>query len=326
MTRCRLAATLVLVALAAGASATQASAATRWLSLRTPHTLRARPAASARIVARVREHNMLGARRIVEVVAERRSGMHVWLLIAVGRTRGWTVDEGFYRARRPLVLPARMVRSLAGLMAQAGDSDGLVVADADDGQMLYYLRPDAPRTLASNTKLFVTGAALGAYGPSIGGLLQNILLPSNNELAQDLYDRLGGSGPVESFASKHGASISIGDGSGLDPDNVASPLSVVRFLLDMRHVYGFPVWQGALPVAGESGTLADRMQGSSAAGRCHAKTGTLYLGVPASALSGYCATRHGHHVVFSILMNWDSNTDAAESLQDQIVELLTSRL
>ena len=74
----------------------------------------------------------------------------------------------------------------------------------------------------------------------------------------------------------------------------------------------------SLAVAGRSGTLAGRMRGSAAAGRCAAKTGTLN-GV--SALSGYCFRANGEATVFSILNN-RVNTDRARSAQDRMAALI----
>jgi D-alanyl-D-alanine carboxypeptidase/D-alanyl-D-alanine-endopeptidase (penicillin-binding protein 4) len=52
----------------------------------------------------------------------------------------------------------------------------------------------------------------------------------------------------------------------------------------------------ALPVAGISGTLSDRMRSAPARGHVLAKTGTTFR---ASALSGYVRSRY----VFSVLQN-----------------------
>jgi D-alanyl-D-alanine carboxypeptidase/D-alanyl-D-alanine-endopeptidase (penicillin-binding protein 4) len=63
------------------------------------------------------------------------------------------------------------------------------------------------------------------------------------------------------------------------------------------------------------------MRGTAAAGRCHAKTGTLN-GV--SALSGVCfkgGVDEEHAVVFSILNN-SVNTDAARRVQDRMTALI----
>jgi serine-type D-Ala-D-Ala carboxypeptidase/endopeptidase (penicillin-binding protein 4) len=74
----------------------------------------------------------------------------------------------------------------------------------------------------------------------------------------------------------------------------------------------------SLAVAGRSGTLAGRMRGTAAAGRCAAKTGTLN-GV--SALSGYCFRTDGEATVFSILNN-RVDTNRARSAQDRMAALI----
>jgi D-alanyl-D-alanine carboxypeptidase/D-alanyl-D-alanine-endopeptidase (penicillin-binding protein 4) len=74
----------------------------------------------------------------------------------------------------------------------------------------------------------------------------------------------------------------------------------------------------SLPVAGQSGTLARRMRGTAAAGRCRAKTGTL---TSVSALSGYCFVGSEHVVAFSFLMN-RVNLNRARVAQDRMTALL----
>jgi D-alanyl-D-alanine carboxypeptidase/D-alanyl-D-alanine-endopeptidase (penicillin-binding protein 4) len=56
------------------------------------------------------------------------------------------------------------------------------------------------------------------------------------------------------------------------------------------------------------------MEGTAAAGRCRAKTGTID-GV--STLSGYCNAGRGK-VAFSLLLNGVGNVDAARRVQDKI--------
>ena len=70
-----------------------------------------------------------------------------------------------------------------------------------------------------------------------------------------------------------------------------------------------------LALAGHEGTVADRMRGTAADGRCRTKTGTL-TGV--SALSGYCFNGNGRTMVFSILMNNVSDLGLAHLDQDRI--------
>jgi D-alanyl-D-alanine carboxypeptidase/D-alanyl-D-alanine-endopeptidase (penicillin-binding protein 4) len=81
----------------------------------------------------------------------------------------------------------------------------------------------------------------------------------------------------------------------------------------------FQSFYDSLPIAGRDGTLDDRMRGGAAGGRCRGKTGTL-TGV--SALSGYCRTRGGRTVVFSILMNGVGDTYGARAVQDRMANTI----
>src|SRR5262249_32385556 len=124
------------------------------------------------------------------------------------------------------------------------------------------------------------------------------------------------------------------NGSGLTRRNKASPAAVVKLLDSMIEVdqNSSPsaqadqerlrdAWIDSLAVAGRSGTVAHRLRGTAAQGRCHLKTGTLD-GV--SALSGYCF-RGGddadHAVIFSLLMN-RVNVNRAHVVQDRMASLI----
>ncbi|MDO9408767.1 D-alanyl-D-alanine carboxypeptidase/D-alanyl-D-alanine-endopeptidase [Patulibacter sp.] len=116
-----------------------------------------------------------------------------------------------------------------------------------------------------------------------------------------------------------GTTPRIVDGSGLTRRNRVSPATVVRLLraYDADPAIG-PVLRAALPQAGRTGTLAGRMRGTAAVGRCAAKTGTIN-GV--SGLAGYCTTRKGREVAFAILQN-GGNVFSARSFQDRFVARL----
>ncbi|MEV4418571.1 D-alanyl-D-alanine carboxypeptidase [Patulibacter sp. NPDC049589] len=116
-----------------------------------------------------------------------------------------------------------------------------------------------------------------------------------------------------------GSTPHIVDGSGLTRDNRVSPTTVVRLLqkLDEDPNIG-PVLRSALPQAGRTGTLAGRMRGTAAVGRCAAKTGTIN-GV--SGLAGYCTTKSGRDVAFAILQN-GGNVSSARAFQDRFVARL----
>jgi D-alanyl-D-alanine carboxypeptidase len=217
----------------------------------------------------------------------------------------------------------RVAHALDGIAADADGAYGIAVADARTGAELYARHADTPRTLASNTKLFVTAAAANRWGGRISRTLSAILLPSDNVRAEALAARLGrgshrrGVRRAEQFAASLGARVRLRDGSGLAVGNRATPRHMVRFLVAMRGVDGHRIWQRALPVAGRSGTLAGRMRGTAAEGRCRAKTGTLFLRTRASTLSGYCTARSGRAIAFSILM---ATTPAnGRAVQDRLV-------
>jgi serine-type D-Ala-D-Ala carboxypeptidase/endopeptidase (penicillin-binding protein 4) len=110
------------------------------------------------------------------------------------------------------------------------------------------------------------------------------------------------------------------DGSGLSKGDRLSPRQVVGIL---RRAGGRPYgwyYRHALPLAGVSGTLHDRMRSGPAYRNALAKTGTLN---GASALSGYVRARNGHQLAFSILMNRGHiDVTAAHALQDRIVQFL----
>jgi D-alanyl-D-alanine carboxypeptidase/D-alanyl-D-alanine-endopeptidase (penicillin-binding protein 4) len=210
------------------------------------------------------------------------------------------------------------------------------------------LRKDGVSVGKSVTPGIVPSSAVqvGDYGsPTIADLIEETNVPSNNFFAEMLLKDIGGqfgdSGStaagisvVRKFAADQGARFNGENGSGLTRRNKASPKSVVKLLdsmigvdentpadaqADQRRLRD--AWAGSLAVAGRSGTLAHRMRGTAARGRCHAKTGTLN-GV--SALSGYCfqgAEDADHAVVFSLLMN-RVDVNRAHLVQDRMAALI----
>jgi serine-type D-Ala-D-Ala carboxypeptidase/endopeptidase (penicillin-binding protein 4) len=152
--------------------------------------------------------------------------------------------------------------------------------------------------------------------------------PSNNFFAEMLLKRLAarsgtrgtthrGARDVERFAHRLGTGVRMEDGSGLSRRNRASPRQVGRLLVAMDRRPDAVPYRNSLPLAGEEGTIAQRMNGTAADGRCRAKTGTL-IGV--SALSGFCRAGHGL-VAFSFLMN-AVDTTVAEKAEDRMASLI----
>jgi len=163
-----------------------------------------------------------------------------------------------------------------------------------------------------------------ARSATITQLVQATNVPSNNFFAEMLLKRIdaadgdqgttkGGTKVTERFAESLGSGVHQADGSGLTRTNRATPEQVGKLLVAMDGHDAGRAFKHSLPKAGKQGTLADRMEGTAAEGRCRAKTGTI-SGV--SALSGYCKAR-GAELAFSILMN-GVNVDSARNIQDNM--------
>jgi serine-type D-Ala-D-Ala carboxypeptidase/endopeptidase (penicillin-binding protein 4) len=155
---------------------------------------------------------------------------------------------------------------------------------------------------------------------------------SDNFFAETLIKllgaRLGGEGStdagarvVERFAREHGSGLHAVDGSGLTRSGRASPAQVVGLLRSLAPTETGEELIQDLALTGHEGTVADRMRGTAAYGRCRTKTGTL-TGV--SNLSGYCFNRSGRTMVFSILMAGVYNLSLAHREQDRIAAAVAS--
>jgi D-alanyl-D-alanine carboxypeptidase len=225
--------------------------------------------------------------------------------------------------------PVRAAKRLDVLAARTGGGHGIVVADVRTGKELYARHAGIARTLASTTKLFITGAALHRWARRIRPALRPILRLSDNARAEALAARLGdgsrrlGLRRAQRFAGRIGARVQLRDGSGLATGNRATPRQLVRFLVAMRRVRGYRVWKRALPLAGRSGTLARRLRGTPAEARCHAKTGTLFLRTYASTLAGYCRVRSGQTVAFAMLMA--TTPTRGRLVQDRLLARIAAR-
>jgi D-alanyl-D-alanine carboxypeptidase/D-alanyl-D-alanine-endopeptidase (penicillin-binding protein 4) len=103
------------------------------------------------------------------------------------------------------------------------------------------------------------------------------------------------------------ASIGIGaddviqtDGSGLSRHDLVTPRAVVTLLKYAQQQPWFAPYFASLPVAGVDGSLQERMKGTVAEGRIHAKTGSVEH---VRTLSGFADTPGGRRLVFSFLGN-----------------------
>ena len=111
------------------------------------------------------------------------------------------------------------------------------------------------------------------------------------------------------------------DGSGLSRYDyvTADTLTWLLTYLWMNPAHA-DLFRASLPVAGTSGTLAERMKGTPAEGRVWAKTGSLSN---MRALSGYVVTVAGEPLVFSIIFNdfRVSNADVDAIVDKALVRL-----
>ncbi len=155
--------------------------------------------------------------------------------------------------------------------------------------------------------------------------------PSDNFFAEMLLKDLalqtggqgttaGGAAAAGGFARRLGAPARIVDGSGLSRANRASPYRVVRLLAAMHSRDEYDAFVNSLAIAGQDGTLSDRMRGGAARLRCRGKTGTLSN---VSALSGYCEARSGDTYAYSILMNV-VYPPGARRLQDSMLQSIAA--
>ncbi|WP_445244389.1 D-alanyl-D-alanine carboxypeptidase/D-alanyl-D-alanine endopeptidase [Microcoleus sp. OTE_8_concoct_300] len=112
----------------------------------------------------------------------------------------------------------------------------------------------------------------------------------------------------------------LADGSGLSRHNLISPEALVQTLRFMAHSPAASIYRQSLPIAGESGTLKNRLNITPNRVILQAKTGTL-SGV--SALSGYIEVPDYEPLVFSIIVNQsDLSAASMRSATDEIVLLL----
>ena len=111
------------------------------------------------------------------------------------------------------------------------------------------------------------------------------------------------------------------DGSGLSRQNLVTPRAVVQMLdYASRQPWG-ESFRSTLPIAGEDGTLEDRLKASPAAGRLHAKTGSLEH---VRGISGYAASLHGENLIFSMFTN--NNTAPAHEQSAVLDAILTAMI
>src|SRR5580692_8788491 len=112
------------------------------------------------------------------------------------------------------------------------------------------------------------------------------------------------------------------DGSGLSRHDLVTPRAVVTLLKYAQTQPWFAPYFTSLPVAGVDGTLEDRMRTTIAAGRIHAKTGSVEH---VRTRSGFAETPGGRTLIFSFLSNNQGGknheaTDALDAISVAMIE------
>jgi D-alanyl-D-alanine carboxypeptidase/D-alanyl-D-alanine-endopeptidase (penicillin-binding protein 4) len=162
--------------------------------------------------------------------------------------------------------------------------------------------------------------------PTVTQLLGLMLPPSDNFFAEtllkDIGARYGGAGTTAAGAAVVTKTIAsllnihpiVVDGSGLSETDRTSPYQVADMLAGLQPTPLGAILRGSMAVAGHTGTLAKRMRGTAASGKCQGKTGTL---TGYSNLVGYCQTANGDLLTFAFF-NDGISTGAAHTIQDHM--------
>ena len=239
------------------------------------------------------------------------------------------VDEGaavtHHRARAP-------IPRVADPAGQAGLDFAAALSDA--GVSVTKGRPCRGIAPPSATKV------ASVQSPPVAALVQRMLTLSDNDLAEALgravarHARATADFPGEAAAvtaELHGLGVDISglvlhDASGLsrlDRVDARTLVDVVRLVVGPGHPQLRAVAAG-MPVAGLTGTLADRFRrgpASAAAGLARAKTGTL-AGV--NTIAGYVVDASGRLLVFAFLTDRAVGPDATEAALDRLVGRLAT--
>ena len=111
------------------------------------------------------------------------------------------------------------------------------------------------------------------------------------------------------------------DASGLSRHDLVTPRAIVTLLNFAQKQTWFGPYYASLPVAGIDGTLEDRMKNTLAAGRIHAKTGSVEH---VRTLSGFAETPGGRRLIFSFLSNnqGGKSHEAADTLTGLCVAMI----
>ena len=218
------------------------------------------------------------------------------------RARGIGIDEGFVRER-----DAPAGRVVATLRSPVADTFVPILTHSNNA--------------VADQLFLLLGARLSGEGTRAGGARAVARALDDLGLALDGWKQVGGSG--------------LSRDNRVSARQVCGLLSAVRALSPSEEEprasglqssserLALAIFEDAMPVAGETGTLAKRMRDTAARGRVHAKTGFIN---GTSGLSGWLQTESGRELVFSILVAYPTadglNTYCWKPMQDAICATL----
>jgi serine-type D-Ala-D-Ala carboxypeptidase/endopeptidase (penicillin-binding protein 4) len=188
-----------------------------------------------------------------------------------------------------------------------------------------------------DAELPVLGRLAVIQSPPMEEVLRFAVQRSDNHLSDQLFQLIGrvrtgegnwerGERALRQVLDRYGIDHSrarFADGSGLSRDDRVTARLLVdldRAMTDSR--FG-TAWGGLMAVAGESGTLRQRLRGTPAAGRFLGKTGTLS---DVTSLAGMVVGDDGGRYHLAIIANDASGADrwAARALMDELVLALVA--
>lgn len=233
----------------------------------------------------------------------------------VGPVGALIVDDGFVATGSGWAPAADPAAQAAAAAAVAAERRGLVVGGARSGSapdgLVTVARVESP-PLAEIVSALLRVSDNNTAEMAVKELAAQREIPGTTEAGlQAMRDELEGLG-VEM------AGAVLADGSGLDRGSRVS-CDTIAGVLDHAGPGG-PIGRG-LPVAGQSGTLADRLRATAAVGRLRAKTGAL-SGV--ISLSGWIDVPEQGPLRFAVIVNGLPGEAAGRALQERIAVALAS--
>jgi D-alanyl-D-alanine carboxypeptidase/D-alanyl-D-alanine-endopeptidase (penicillin-binding protein 4) len=151
-----------------------------------------------------------------------------------------------------------------------------------------------------------------------------MLLKAVGREARGLGTLENGVAAVRDLAAGAGVHLTgrAADGSGLSRDNGRPAREWAELLVAARDQPWFDQLFGGLPLAGRTGTLANRFVGTPGEANVRAKTGSVR---ESRALSGYVTTAGGRQVVFSLVVNGALPAGVIPAMDNLVASIAGSR-